>query len=256
MKGRAAVDSNCHLKDSHHVYVSDDGTVWDFLGNQTDIGNNNNKFYKIQLLAKDSGSHYAVYTRWGRVGSGHSGAKDQIIAEGAGLESCQAAFRSKYKSKSGNNWPSEPFVPKKGKYVKVEIDYGADAKAAASPAKKATKKTDPPVEKKACTLARPVQSLMQLIFDVKTFTEDVVKMKYDVNKMPLGKLTEAQIKVGLQALQDIESLIEASQAHGAKLLEANNTFYTAIPHAFGMKRPPVLSTMEHVKEKLKVPPCI
>ena len=34
---------------------------------QTDIANNNNKFYVMQLVNNPSGHHY-VFARWGRVG--------------------------------------------------------------------------------------------------------------------------------------------------------------------------------------------
>jgi len=37
--------------------------------NQTDIGNNNNKFYNIQLIEADAGGNkFWVFTKWGRVG--------------------------------------------------------------------------------------------------------------------------------------------------------------------------------------------
>jgi poly [ADP-ribose] polymerase len=39
-----------------------------------------------------------------------------------------------------------------------------------------------------------VKSLMELIFDEKRMTEAVVEMSYDVKKLPLGKLTNDQIK--------------------------------------------------------------
>jgi hypothetical protein len=38
---------------------------YDCTLNQTDIGNNNNKFYIIQLL--EGGSHFVCWNRWGRV---------------------------------------------------------------------------------------------------------------------------------------------------------------------------------------------
>lgn len=34
--------------------------------NQTDIRNNNNKFYAIQLLEDDNAPRFYTYTRWGR----------------------------------------------------------------------------------------------------------------------------------------------------------------------------------------------
>lgn len=39
---------------------------WGVMLNQTNVGNNNNKYYVIQLIK--SGNNYFVYTRWGRVG--------------------------------------------------------------------------------------------------------------------------------------------------------------------------------------------
>lgn len=35
--------------------------------NQTNIGDNNNKFYRMQLLQEGNSNHW-VWTRWGRVG--------------------------------------------------------------------------------------------------------------------------------------------------------------------------------------------
>lgn len=52
VKGRAAVDERCPIASSVHVY--DDGKdVYDTMLNQTNIGQNNNKFYMIQLLEAD-----------------------------------------------------------------------------------------------------------------------------------------------------------------------------------------------------------
>ena len=56
---------------------------------------------------------------------------------------------------------------------------------------------------------------------------------------------------GYQALKDIEDVIKAGSAHRA-LEEACSTFYTRIPHVFGMKRPPLITTREQVKEKLEL----
>jgi len=46
----------------------DDDVVFDASLNQTNSGNNNNKFYRIQLLQEKKGDGYQVWTRWGRVG--------------------------------------------------------------------------------------------------------------------------------------------------------------------------------------------
>ena len=46
-------------------------------------------------------------------------------------------------------------------------------------------------------LPAPVKSLMELIFDEKRMNDAIVEMKYDVQKLPLGKLTAEQIKGAL-----------------------------------------------------------
>ena len=62
------VDENCTLASTHRVYIDEnDGEIFDATLNQTNAGNNNNKFYQIQLLVNSQGDH-RTYTRWGRVG--------------------------------------------------------------------------------------------------------------------------------------------------------------------------------------------
>lgn len=56
-------------------YVSNAGFYevvddWDCMLNQTNIGQNNNKYYVVQML-KSRGGTYSVWNRWGRVVSYH-----------------------------------------------------------------------------------------------------------------------------------------------------------------------------------------
>jgi len=67
MKGKAPVDEYFPYADSCHVYEGQN-CVWDAMLNQTNIGNNNNKYYKLQVLEKDGGGEYYYWFRWGRVG--------------------------------------------------------------------------------------------------------------------------------------------------------------------------------------------
>lgn len=67
VKGKAPVDDHCPVGDKYHVYCDDD-CIWDCMLNQTNIQNNNNKYYLIQLLKKDGLNQYSVWMRWGRVG--------------------------------------------------------------------------------------------------------------------------------------------------------------------------------------------
>ncbi|KAK8128825.1 PARP-domain-containing protein [Apiospora sp. TS-2023a] len=72
-------------------------------------------------------------------------------------------------------------------------------------------------------------------------------LNYDVNKLPLGKLSKSTILRGFQALKDLSELLgdpaSAQASHGMTFDDAkealSNTFFTLIPHAFGRARPPV-----------------
>lgn len=49
-----------------HVYC-EGKEYWDAMLNQTNLKNNNNKFYILQLLQDNGpGAHYSVWFRWGR----------------------------------------------------------------------------------------------------------------------------------------------------------------------------------------------
>lgn len=105
-----SVDPACGLRSTHKVYTDDD-VAWDARLNQTNIGFNNNKFYRIQLLVSPGGS-YAVYCHWGRVGSPGQSSTDNCPSLYAG----KALFEKKYKDKTRNNWADrDNFVKVSGK---------------------------------------------------------------------------------------------------------------------------------------------
>ena len=54
LKGKAPVDEHCPVKDKCHVLDEGGDDVWDCMLNQTNIQNNNNKFYLIQVIKEDT----------------------------------------------------------------------------------------------------------------------------------------------------------------------------------------------------------
>jgi len=62
VKGLAPVDTECPYLSSYHVYC-EGKEIWDVMLNQTNIQNNNNKYYLIQLLEADKGGSFAVWMR-------------------------------------------------------------------------------------------------------------------------------------------------------------------------------------------------
>ncbi|XVF80859.1 hypothetical protein PTKIN_Ptkin15bG0109400 [Pterospermum kingtungense] len=68
-KGAAVLDQGIpdQMKAHYHGLQQGDD-IYDAMLNLTNVGNNNKKFYVIQLLESDDGKTYMVYNRWGRVG--------------------------------------------------------------------------------------------------------------------------------------------------------------------------------------------
>ena len=100
-------------------------------------------------------------------------------------------------------------------------------------------------------LEKRIQDLIELICNVTEMENILKEMKFDAKKAPLGKLSKNQIKAGYAALKEIEDLIQSKKL-GKDLVEANNDFYTRIPHDFGMRTPPMIRTNAEIREKMKL----
>ncbi|KAI1348248.1 poly polymerase catalytic domain-containing protein [Xylaria sp. FL0043] len=239
---------------NYEVYIDDDGVIYDASLNQTNASNNNNKFYRVQLLRSVTGD-YKTWTRWGRVGEyGQS----KTLGSGS-LDDALKQFNDKFKSKSGLSWENRGLQPKPGKYAFIEKSYEPDSEDDddADEVKPEVKKEEEGPESK---LSKPVQSLMQLIFNQEYFTNAMSDLNYDSAKLPLGKLSKAMITRGFQTLKDLSALLDdpslASSQYGTNFPTAaeqlSNLFFTVIPHAFGRNRPPVIQTQSALKKEIEL----
>jgi len=249
-KGLAAVDGDCPNADKFHVFC-EGSLVWDCMLNQTNIQNNNNKYYLIQLLEEDGAKKYAVWMRWGRVG--YKGQNSWTVC-GGDLGKAKSVFEKKFKDKTINEWSEkDSFAKVAGKYDLVKMDYSAggsvDEPDSKPVAKVKTEKKKPVVES---SLHKAVQELVSLICDIKTMEQSVIEMEYDTKKAPLGKITTDQIRAGYKALKKVSACIDENKTSGKDIIAACNDFYTRIPHEFGFKVPPVIRTHEAVKAKLQL----
>ncbi|XP_028328682.1 poly [ADP-ribose] polymerase 2-like [Gouania willdenowi] len=243
MKGKAPVDSECKAKlGKAHIY-SEGNDVFDVMLNQTNLQFNNNKYYLIQLLEDDNAKSYSVWARWGRVGKV---GQNSLTACGGDLLQAKNVFKKKFLDKTKNEWDErDQFEKVAGKYDMVFMDYSANEEEE----KKKTTVDAAPTEK-ISKLDVKVRSLLELICDIKAMEECVLEMKFDIQKAPLGKLTTEQIRAGYEALKLIEDCLKKKKSGNKALVEACNLFYTRIPHNFGLKTPPLISTEVHLKEKM------
>ncbi|XP_034021275.1 poly [ADP-ribose] polymerase 2 isoform X2 [Thalassophryne amazonica] len=244
MKGKAPVDTECKAKlGKAHVY-SEGSDVFDVMLNQTNLQFNNNKYYLIQLLEDDVSKAYSVWMRWGRVGKV---GQNSLVACGSDLLEAKEIFKKKFFDKTKNVWEHRGTFDKvPGKYDMVSMDYSAKEKE-----EKQTTVDSVPTNK-TCKLDVKVQSLLELICDLKAMEEYMLEMKFDTRKAPLGKLTSEQIRAGYMALKKIESCLKKKKGSNRELVEACNQFYTRIPHDFGLKTPPIIRTEEELKEKISL----
>ncbi|CAG5126727.1 unnamed protein product [Candidula unifasciata] len=228
-------DTFCHVASVSQVYED-----YDAMLNQTNIGQNNNKFYIIQVL--ESGGKYYTWNRWGRVGEpGQNALKGPFDDP----EKAVKDFVKKFKDKTKNDWSDrENFTPVKGKYTLLEMagedDAGQDTVDTAIQINH-NKKEAP------CTLDKTTQDLMKLIFDNDMFKATLQQFDIDVKKMPLGKLGKAQIAKGFEALEELEEAVKNNKK--SAINELSSKFYTVIPHSFGRSVPPPIDTLEELQRK-------
>lgn len=241
-KLKAKIDSACQLSNGSDAQIHED---YDCMLNQTNIGNNNNKFYIIQLIAQNGS--YSCWNRWGRVGE----VGQSKLSPFPSLEAAKKDFEKKFREKTKNSWAErENFVAHPGKYTLIEVQHGAEeeqevtVKVDSVDGGKRTKQRTLP-----CSLDKATQELISLIFSNDMFKEAMQTMNIDVKKMPLGKLSKQQIAKGFEALEAIETALQEQPLPGKQLEELSSRFYTIIPHSFGRSRPCTINKQEMVQAK-------
>lgn len=273
---RPRIDKLCPIQEDGQILLHG-GVFWDAMLALTDIGNNNNKYYVIQLIECHDGT-YAVWNRWGR-----HGFPGQIkLFDDLSLAQAQANFSNKFSDKTHNKWSDgrDGYEPYPGKYTWLEMDPGEDEdeeeskpsakkpaplnRPGAHPSSKMDvdgeeeeepKKTSLTTTKPSavvCSLDPRVADLVQMLFDNTMMAKTVAAMNYDVKKQPLGKLSKQQIKKALGILKEVEDLLTSGKYSQAKISDLSNRFYTFIPHGSGKTRLPYLDNLVILEEKLNL----
>ncbi|KAI0222771.1 Poly [ADP-ribose] polymerase 1 [Lamellibrachia satsuma] len=238
VKGGAAVDPDSGLEDKAHVLKVKDELYNAVLG-LVDLVRGTNSYYKFQLLESDATKRWWLFRSWGRVGTTIGGEKTEVFYS---RDNAIEAFKDLYADKTGNLWKDRAHFQKyPKKFYPLDIDYGADAEV---------KRLDENAGSNS-NLSKPVQELIRMIFDVDSMKRAMLEFEIDLKKMPLGKLSKKQIESAYKVLSELQQLIEKGGTP-TQFLDASNRFYTLIPHDFGMKKPPVLSSTETIKMKTEM----
>lgn len=207
---------------------------------------------------------YKTWTRWGRVGE-HG--QNAVLGDNS-LDDAMRQFEKKFKDKSGHTWADRLSGPKKNKYTFVERNYEQDSSEdeddlPGAGNRRASKTSLGSENKKTVvesTLPKPVQRLMELIFNQSYFDTTMMEMSYDANKLPLGKLSKRTLKTGFERLKELAELLTnpalADERHNMPftdaVMELTNSYYTVIPHSFGRNRPPMISSDERLMKEVEL----
>uniref|UniRef100_A0A669B8M1 Poly [ADP-ribose] polymerase n=1 Tax=Oreochromis niloticus TaxID=8128 RepID=A0A669B8M1_ORENI len=238
VKGGAAVDPDSGLENSAHV-LEQNGKMYSATLGLVDIIRGTNSYYKLQLLEDDVQKRYWVFRSWGRVGTTIGGNKlDKFHDKNSAVDN----FLGVYKEKTGNDWGSSNFTKYPNKFYPLEIDYGQDEEAVKRLTATAGTKSK---------LAKPVQELIKMIFDVESMKKAMVEFEIDLQKMPLGKLSKRQIQSAYALLTEVQQAVSECVSE-AQILDLSNRFYTLIPHDFGMKKPPLLNNLDYIQAKVQM----
>lgn len=253
IKGRGAVDSFSGKQDSCHV-IENGNVVYQCTLNQTNISNNNNKFYIGQALASDDGKQFFAWFRWGRIGETGQSSLAAAATEAAAI----TLFTKKFSDKTGNSWANcgadySKFVKKDGLYQLMAIDLGNSTSdklnQAAAALENVAGNANQPTEE-ASKLPVAVQNLMKIISNKEEMTRALKELEIDTKKMPLGMISKDQIKTANAHLKKIEAELAKAQPSNDLLSKETSAFYTLIPHDWGRRTPPVIKTAEMLQQKI------
>ena len=194
----------------------------------SDLKDNHNKYYVLQVL-KTLGGTYYVWTRFGRVGA-------PGVTNFANMGDEASAIKEFHKIERA----------KKNKgYNEIKMSLGS-SKNPEVEAEDESKKG--PIEDSK--LDKSLQSFVELIFNKKLMESSVSAAGYDIKKMPLGELSKDQALKGVKILKQLEEVI-LGKAKG-DILQLTSEFYTMIPHNFGMQKMInfKIDTVDKVRDKM------
>ena len=196
--------------------------------NYTNVQNNNNKFYIIQLLQDKYTKKYGVLYRWGRIG--FFGQVNYVIYES--FEEAREAFLTK--------------LQRKLEYGYIQIKMEAKIKE---------EKLNEEIDMTDEGLEKPLANLIRLVFDLKTMNQHIVKIGYDSDKIPLGQISSEVIKSGYQYLKQLENIIndkkDEKKINTKEIYDLSSQYFSLIPHNFGMNHMHkfVINSPERIKEE-------
>lgn len=190
--------------------------------NFTDIINNNNKYYNLELIEATDGKHYLL-TQYGRVGA--SGVKEYRLCSNKDDAEQEAIKIVKSKNKKG-------YVEVKLLKADVGSEVGKSKVETNSVSIESLKKMGVEVKEEGepSKLHNQVQDLVRTWFGV---TQEFIELNLDVKKCPLGQLSLDQIDKAKQILEEARNIVHGKKPDVKELNKLTSLYYSNIPHVLG-----------------------
>lgn len=145
----------------------------------------------------------------------------------------KSEFERIYLEKTGNKFGAGNFIKRPGLYYHLNTDNEI---------------VNPQSNLPMTKLSKPLYGLMEMLFsDSKVFKSTLVAAFFDIDSLPFGKLTKAQIQSALKILREI-SLMQSSENIN-QIIAASNQLHSYFPQNFGFRRPPIINTSKMIQEK-------
>ena len=137
---------------------------------------NNNKYYICQVLKEKKANKYFLYTRYGRVGDPGMKNMASCSDEGNAIKGYEKTIKQKQSKAKG--------------YTVIDMKLGASQDNKTETALMASQSSKPKVVHEEVkyapsTLAPQVQEFCKLVFDKKLMEQSVMRVGFDLKKLPL-----------------------------------------------------------------------
>lgn len=218
----------------------------------TDIQNNNNKYYAIELHSDKK--KFRVFTHYGRTDdldkNPNAGVKESRYAES--LPEAEGLYSKIYNEKTSprKGYKELSLASSKiGSHKSVGQSSGViDDKTLQKMADKDPKPTAKPV----INLHRDVQEIVSYLYGEATnalITTVNASITANGIETPLGVLTIGQIDKGDGILQDIAKAV-GKKKNRDELVDLSGQFYTLVPHKFGRSKEQALAAVIDTANKI------
>jgi poly [ADP-ribose] polymerase len=225
---------------------------YDFMLNQTNIGQNNNKFYLVQVLVDTAGTKYGVIFRWGRVNERGQQQFSTFTNKEAAINHANGKVREKSTHSIAQIRANPSIETKPGKYTYLQRFGSADDEDEAEDKDDEAEDDNTPPPSK---LHPRVRELIAMISDVQMINKALFDFGFDVNKQPLGKLNKQVLERGLEVLVELQGVVDA-KAKGKNdsyaINQLSSKFYTLVPHDHGRSVPKPIATSAEITKKIEL----